>query len=214
VRWAGRLFRHYCIEGKTEPLTSDPYILPHLTNPDFADDTTGWTVQAAEDGSMRTDTFAGYGWLEGRYPRTNRGDTFLLMRRSADGPNSVSQEIKQLTPGRLYSLKAITSDYQDLINEVSRKDENAVSISIEGVEMLEGPKPAFQFTFPNCYAHILGKFNAKYPYFMNYHWRVFRAKGETAQLTISDWADPKEPGGPIGQETMLNFIEVQPYIGE
>ena len=214
VRWAGRLYRHYCIEGNTQPLTRDPYRLPHLVNPDFAQALESWSVRAAREDSIRPITSTGYGWLQGRYPRTNRGDTCIVMRRSADKPNTVSQQIKALTPGRLYSLKAITADYQDLVTETSRKAQNAVRISIEGVELLQGPKQSFQFTFPNCYAHILGKFNAKYPYYMNYHWQVFRAKNETARLTVSDWADDQGPGGPIGQQTMLNFIEVQPYIGD
>jgi hypothetical protein len=47
---------------------------------------------------------------------------------------------------------------------------------------------------------------------MNYHFWVFRAKDRTAKLTISDWADERETGGPIGQELMVNFVEVQPYL--
>lgn len=47
---------------------------------------------------------------------------------------------------------------------------------------------------------------------MNYHFEVFRAKGERARLTVSDWASAAEPGGPAGQELMFNFIEVQPYL--
>ncbi len=50
VRWMGRLFRHYCIEGKSRPYCDDPYVLPHLRNPDFEDGTSGWTVSAAEPG--------------------------------------------------------------------------------------------------------------------------------------------------------------------
>jgi len=41
---------------------------------------------------------------------------------------------------------------------------------------------------------------------------VFRALGTTAKLTISDWIDATDPGGPIGQEILYNFVEVQPYI--
>ncbi len=214
VRWAGRLYRHYAIEGNTEPLTRDPYELRHIDNPDFEDGTEGWSIREAEPGSVEVGKFSGYSWLEGRYPRTARGDTFLLMRRSAKGANSFSQEISDLKPGRLYSLKMITADYQDLLQEKSDKAQQAVSITLEGVDVLPGEENAFQFTFPNCYAHILGKFNAQYPYYMNYHWRVFRARGGKARLTVSDWVSDTEPGGPIGQELMYNFIEIQPYIGE
>ena len=47
---------------------------------------------------------------------------------------------------------------------------------------------------------------------MNYHWRVFRAKGTMARLTVSDWEERSYCAGPTGQELMYNFIEVQPYL--
>jgi hypothetical protein len=214
ARWAGRLYRHYCIDGKTTPATDDPYRLTHIENPDFADGTSGWTVQPAEEGSLRTGRYDGYSWLMGRYPQTDMGDTFLLARRSPARPNLFCQEIKDLTPGKLYSMKMVTADFQDLVHERSGKKSSAVSILLQGVEMLPGAAKSFQFTFPNCYAHVLGKFNASYPYWMNYHWRVFRAQGTSAKLTVTDWQDDKSPGGPIGQETMFNFIEIQPYLGD
>lgn len=49
---------------------------------------------------------------------------------------------------------------------------------------------------------------------MNHHRIVFRAKAPTAKLTISDWAEDGKPGGPVGQELICNFIEVQPYLGD
>ena len=212
VRWAARLYRHYCLEGAKEPLTDDPYRLSHLRNPDFADGTAGWSVQPAQEGSIRTGRFDGYSWLQGRYPLTAQGDTFLVMKRNSRGPNVISQEIVDLQPGRLYSLKTITADYQDLVGEVSRKDTHAVSIAIDNVEPQQDSKDGFQFIFPNCYAHVLGKFGSQYPYYMNYHWRVFRATGTTARLTITEWASDNAPGGPEGQELMVNFIELQPYL--
>ena len=136
------------------------------------------------------------------------------MKRSAAKPNVFSQPIKNLTPGRLYSMKMITSDYQDLVPEKSDKKQNAVSITLDNVQVSTDPRQNFQFTFPNCYAHPLGKFDARYNYWMNYHWRVFRAKGETAKLTVTDWKSNNDPGGPIGQELIFNFIEIQPYEGK
>jgi hypothetical protein len=43
---------------------------------------------------------------------------------------------------------------------------------------------------------------------------VFRAKSGAAKLTITDWASDGEPGGPIGQEIALNFVEIQPHLEE
>ena len=42
-------------------------------------------------------------------------------------------------------------------------------------------------------------------------WRVFRAKQATARLTVTDRKNATTPAGPIGQELMFNFIEIQPY---
>ena len=41
---------------------------------------------------------------------------------------------------------------------------------------------------------------------------IFRAKGPTATLVISDWKNDAEPDGPIGQELMFNNIDVHPYL--
>lgn len=210
VRWAGRLYRHYCIEGHTEMLSQDPYELTHLENPDFAEGLAGWTVSPAQEGSIAVKHLEGYGWLQGRYPRTSEGDTFLWLKRNGERPNVISQQIKNLQPGRLYSLKMYTADYQDLREGKSVKQRHALSIVIDKGELVR--EKCFQHVFANCYSHHWGPFDAQHRAWMNYHWRVFRAKGRTAQLTISDWASATEPGGPIGQELMFNFIEIQPYL--
>ena len=62
---------------------------------------------------------------------------------------------------------------------------------------------------------------------------IFRTTSDTATLTVSDWVSsdraywpaewglqvnteewkqPGQPGGPIGQELMFNFLELQPYL--
>lgn len=40
-RWAAKLMRHYCIEGHTKMLSTDPYEMDYITNPDFTHGTTG-----------------------------------------------------------------------------------------------------------------------------------------------------------------------------
>ena len=144
------------------------------------------------------------------------GDTFLWTKRSAKKANAFSQEIKGLTPGRLYSMKMITGDYGDLVAGRSEwKIHEGISIKLENADILPGPKKSFQAGFKNWSGfHELGKFKGKHRYHMNYHWRVFRARAATAALTVSDWKSDKEPGGPMGQELMFNFIEIQPYLGD
>ncbi|MBI3923338.1 MAG: hypothetical protein HY318_18095, partial [Armatimonadetes bacterium] len=211
IRWIGRLYRHYGLEGNTEPLSDDPYELRHVQNPDFEEGTRGWTTKPAKSHSVEVRQYKGYGVLQGRWG-IPFGDTFLWMKRCAAKPNEISQRIAGLTPGRLYSLKMLTSDYRDLLQGKSDKKQNAVSILLTGVELIEGPKTYFQFTYPHSYGAKWDKFDPQHQYWVNYHYRVFRAKGKTAWLTVSDWRSDSKPGGPVGQELMLNFVEIQPYL--
>ena len=132
------------------------------------------------------------------------------MKRSATRPNAFSQEIKRLQPGQLYSLKMITADHQDLQQGKSMPASHAVSIGLDGVEPFTGPQEAFSCPFRS--AASVGKFTKENPLWMNYHWRVFRATSPTARLTVTDWKDRSQPGGPAGQELLFNFLELQPYL--
>ena len=150
IRWSGRLLRHYCIEGKTTMLSTDPLMLPHLANGDFEKGLSGWTVSEAEPGSVAAKTSPGFSWLQGRYPETKRGDTVLWMKRSAAAPNVVRQPIKDLQPGRLYTFRMCSGDYRDL----STPQNLAIAIDLEGVDILPGQ--VHQDVFPNCYDHLHG----------------------------------------------------------
>jgi len=44
VRWTARLFRHYAIEGHTEPLGNDPFLLTHIRNGDFEEQGRFWNT--------------------------------------------------------------------------------------------------------------------------------------------------------------------------
>ena len=211
VRWMGRLFRHYAIEGNSEPCTRDPLVLVHVENGDFEDGLGGWQVDAAEAGGVDARTHEGFSWLQGRYPMTNQGNTVLWMKRSPQRPNAVRQKLTGLEPGRLYTLRMYSGDYRDL----SLQQSLAVSLTLDGAEVLADRSK--QDVFPNCYSHHYGPFDRDHLAWMNYHWTVFRAKSEEATLTIADWASPDQPsvgarpGGPVGQEIMFNFVQVQPY---
>lgn len=206
LRWAHKLIRHYCIEGNRTPLTRDPYQLPHLENPDFADGVSSWDVQPAEKNSIQIGRREGFSYLQGRYPKTTKGDRFLHLIRSEQAPNYLRQTIQSLESGRLYSLKAISADIQAL----DRQQLIALSIQVDGVEMLESY--GFQFPYPSCYSHEVGEYTREHPAWFNLHRLVFRAQSPTAELSITDWADGNTPGGPIGQEIALNFIEIEPFI--
>jgi len=204
IRFAHQLFRHYFIEGNTVPYTRDPYLLPHLQNPDFINGLDGWNVRAAEPGFIRPDKMQGFSWLEGRYPRTIQGDLFCRMRRSEKAPNSISQTLKSLQRGHLYSVKLISAD----IGQLDAKQVLGLSIQVKNAEILG--EYNIQFPYPSLYNHEAGPYNPSHPAWFNWHRLVFRAEGGTAELTISDWPQGA-PGGPAGQEIAFNFVEVQPF---
>jgi hypothetical protein len=213
VRFVGKLYRHYAIEGQTELLTKDPLFLTHIQNADFEKQLEGWTVHAAEEGSIAAKRFPRYGRIEGRYMGLGRpadpehiGDTFLWMKRSAQGPNTFSQPIKDLQPGRLYSLKMFTCDYQDLIHPQKKTKEEAQpfigNISIDGVD------GDTRRSFREAYAS--GP-EPRIPVWITYHWIVFRAKSPTAKITVSDWDPDPNRAATFGQEQTFNFLELEPY---
>jgi hypothetical protein len=216
LRFSAKLYRHYCIEGNTERLIDDPYMLPHITNPDFDNGDTGWTLAAAEPGAIITGHARGYGVLQTRareHGNIHAGDNFLLTTRSAVAPNRFSQAIKCLMPGRTYSLKTFTGDYGDIQKGKSIKKTHPVNIKIDGVDMLDD-KTFHQIFRSGRAGYAYPPFDRDNNLYITYHRLVFRARDTTAMLTICDWATDTDPGGPIGQELMHNFIEVQPYLDE
>ncbi len=213
VRFVGKLYRHYAMEGNTMRFTRDPLFLPHLANADFAEQTTGWTLHPATPDSIQPKSFPRYGRIEGRYMGLGRppdpehiGDSFLWMKRSEKAPNRFSQTISGLVPGRLYSLKMFTCDYQDLIHPREKTQAEASSfigvITIDNVEFDESK------SFSEMYA---SNPEPKIPVWITYHWKVFRAQGASAQLTVSDWPTDEKPTGDFGQEQTFNFLELEPY---
>lgn len=219
IRWATRLYRHYGLEGNTERLSQDPYILAHLSNGDFRGGTDSWSLKAAQRGSMGLKTHNGYGVLQELYPYREFTQTDLMwMRRSDEKPNVLSQKITDLEPGRTYIMSMKTGDYQDLINGTSVEKQHAVSIDIENVEMINDWYRNEKYGSPNATMYkaktwrTVGPFNGENQYCINVHTRVFRAKGRTAKLVISDWKQKDQPGAPAGEELVLNNIEVKPYF--
>ncbi|MGC9319617.1 MAG: hypothetical protein ACP5KN_16420, partial [Armatimonadota bacterium] len=208
LRWIGRFFEHYCIEGNTSRVTADPYVLEHIANPDFTEGLDGWTVQPAAEGSIEAGEREGLGSLQGRHYRGN--DTFALMERSAERPNVLRQTVTGLRVGRTYSAKVLFGDYGDLLDGTSRNARHSLSVRLDGVELIEGGKYAYHEVYPT--RARVGQFTREHPYFVNMRWQVFRATSTTTTLTISDWASPDEPGGPAGQRLWMNFIEVKPYL--
>jgi hypothetical protein len=137
------------------------------------------------------------------------------MKRDAKIPNVVSQRIKNLQPGRMYSAKMISGSYDQLLAGKSTPEKSGITLSVAGVETI--PKNTFQSVVANNYSHELGAFEGQNRYWFNYHQVVFRATSPSAELFISDWegsSSDGRPAGPLGETLLCNFVEVQPYFEE
>ncbi len=215
LRFSGKLYRHYCIEGRTERMTNDPYMLAHLVNPDFVDGDNGWTLYPAEGGGIKVAQANGYGRLQTRVQSSGDsiGDHFLLTTRSAAAPNRFAQQIRNLTPGRTYSLRMFTADYDDIRQGKSKKQTHHINIKIDGADII--PEKTFHQLFASGQAgHAYPPFDRENNLYITFHRVVFRAAHQNAMLTVSDWSTDTDAGGPEGQELMHNFIQVQPYMDE
>ncbi len=211
VRWSGRLFRHYAIEGKKDMLSKQygfTYTLNYIQNGDFDDGLKGWTVSKAVPSSVKTGSAKELGSVLGRWAAGQRGDNYLQLERCGNKPNTVSQIIRNLKSGKTYALDLIVADQNIVTKGKSDKQKLAFSVSIPNGMRIE-PK-CFVSTVQGHTTFSAHKDKPR-PWY-NYHSLVFRAKGPTAKLVLSDWADKKNPGGPIGQKLLINCIEVRPYL--
>jgi len=219
LRWESALYRHYCIDGETELLSAKygwTYGLDHVSNPDFHEEFAGWTVEAAGKDSVVLGYIESYARAQGRYwhrtsePDEPAGNSFALMKRNSARPNLLSQEIKGLVPGKLYSVQMITADYQDIIHGRSIEKKLATSMRVEGAEIVRALSYS-AVPVSNSYTHLRLPFNDG-PVWKNHYCVMFRATAPVAKLLISDWIADDAPGGDEGQEIMVNYVQVQPYF--
>jgi hypothetical protein len=134
------------------------------------------------------------------------GDTFLWMKRNENRPNKFSQEVLNLEPGRLYSLKMFSCDYTDLVQAKKKTLEEASKFI--GRIVIDGADVDLNRSFTEMYASSP---EPSIPVWITYHWIVFRARDTTATLSVSDWPGDDTFEGPIGLEQTFNFLELQPY---
>jgi hypothetical protein len=216
-RWMGKLNRHYCIEGKTEMLTAggDPayrmdYELDHIDNGSFTDGLDGWTVLPGDKGTIDARTRLGLDHLMRHRLSAVQKDSFCWMKRDAYAPNRIVQKIRNLELGRLYSLRFYTRDFKD----PQTRQELCIGAKVTPSEMISD----------KCFVQVHKSNNPKLGW-LNFHRLVFRATASTARLEISDWIlEPGRPffsggeeghvylGAPEGQETMITFVQIQPYL--
>ena len=203
LRWASRLIRHYALEGRTGRL-SDKYAFRyesgHLGNGDFADGLEGWTVEAAEPGSIRSAKIKGLASLQGRKVKEAGGDQACVFKRCASKPNGLRRKLAGLEKGRLYSLRFALAPVADGAVKKDGRHPFVFNARVDGAEDVTAASPAAKWGSVDRRAGALSARTL-----------VFRALSGTAELVFSDWADSKTPGGDVGEELALNFVRVVPY---
>ena len=206
IRWLGALYRHYGIEGRTDRLSERygyTYKLDHVENPGFEKGMVGLEVSEAEEGSVGTGEVTDE-MRPAAYYVGPRGKTYLWMQRSGKAPNRVRQQIRNLRPGEYYAIKLYSADLGDLATKLTTPQ--GVSVSVRGGEIIE----------QECARDVCRSYSARgrKPLYFSSFFIAFRAKGATAELEITDWADDQTPGGPVGQRLSIDFNQVKPlYMG-
>ena len=216
VRWTAKLLHYYCIEGGTEPLAPQfgfKYRPELVKNGEFFDDFAGWTVEAAETGSIAVDSIKGFGKTGMRRcfsPRIKDshpwGDRFARFRHSAKAPNVLRQKVGGLVRGRTYEFMFCTADYADALGKGVPPSSYVFTARVDGAEELKDL----------AYEHVSQilasdrKAGKRLPTIVT-HRLVFRATGPEAELVFSDWLDARTPGEADGQVRILNFVALWPY---
>ena len=205
VRWSFRLMRHYAVEGHTELLSTRygfKYNPGFLSNGDFADGLDGWTASPAAEGSLRTQTIAGYGKnSQGRWGGGSAGDTVCVMTRSADKPNRISQTAQGLEVGKAYCLQFVTADLQDVLDQKYNPRRYGIRAELAGAEIL-ADKGFVHIDRRNAGRYQDNNNVAK----INLNRILFRATAVTQVVAFDD-----EQAAP-GETLILNFVQLKPYL--
>lgn len=199
VRWIARLFRHYCLEGRTSRLSDDygyAYAPAHVANGDFAKGLAGWTVEPATDGAVEARTVTSWGRKALRISgKSEVGDTAAVFRRSEKGVSFLRTKVAGLKPGALYAFKYAVGDVRAL-KQKEAPTPRSFGIAARVVGAAEpGDLPLDRYG-------LREHRNA----FCNFRVCVFRATASDAELVFSD-ADAEN-----GAELAVNAVSVAPYF--
>lgn len=213
--WMTELYKHYCIEGKKNLLSEEygfVYNLPYIKNPDFIFGLNSWELKPVTKTSIKVESLSGWGFARGSCNTIPDGDAFVVMDIDPQEPNVVSQTIKNLVPGKLYSAEMYSADYQDIIAGKRMKKFNSISLKIDGAEVVEDLTYVKQFQSDHSMP-LFQRGKRKDGPCLNFHYVVFKALSETAKITIIDRPDKSIANEVTMQKQVLfNFVQVQPYF--
>jgi len=105
----------------------------------------------------------------------------------------------------------IVADKRDIEAGLSREQRLAASLQIEGAEVLpDGGYQSIPVSSPWSHEQLPFKNG---PAWFNHFRVLFRATAETARIEISVQAANGE-SDPVGQDLLINYVQVQPYFEE
>lgn len=206
LRWFCRLIRHYALEGNTEMLSDRygyRYIPGHLQNGDFTQKLEHWVIQNAGDNTIRHETVGSYGTGIQKRQEPSTGNHVCVFKRDNKTPNKLFQIMKGFVPGKFYALRYAVADLAEVKAKKGTSSILELNATLEGAKIVTDSMPVAKYDFKR----EVGKY-------INRHTIVFQAKKQEIKLTFSDWKNDSESGAPVGQELMLNFIQVKPYYND
>lgn len=193
LRWCFALLKHYCIEGNTSMLSEKygyTYNLKLLKNPDFEDKLEHWQISGKVEAASK-EKFGKN--CQQRYGSSfSQGDTFALLTREDNTPSVVRQKITGLTPGKLYSVYYMTSDYDDVCENKFAPKKVGLTLTIPGTTIVRR-----SYYIDRRKSRKVSMNACKY---------VFRPKSSETELIFSN------ASAPVGSRQTLNYITVRPYF--
>ena len=210
VRWTGRVFRYYGIEGGTENLAEKMGYrrVPGLVkNPDFDSGLDGWII---ESGVVEPFEHRNLGSsIESRQYDYSVGLHAAKFVTRASVVNRLSQTMEGLERGRHYALLFALVNGDSIENPTIGPPPRAFSAKVEGATCIDDL----------TVVHRQGK---KYKYsikhagkdiYVNTYRYVFRADSSAAKLVFED-RDGNGLAAPDGTTQVINYIVVRPYYCE
>ena len=216
ILWLAALYKHYCIDGKKNLLSEEygyVYELPYIKNPDFTSGLKFWDISPARENSIKMQQLPGWGFARGACNKKPDGDDFVVLDIDSQKPNCVSQKIKNLIPGKLYSAEMYSADYQDIIAGKRKKKFNSISLKIEGAEIIKNLSYVKKFQSDHNIAVLFPRGKRNNGPCLNYHYVIFKALTHDAKISIIDRPSKSVADDVFPQKQVLfNFVQIQPYF--
>lgn len=211
IRWTGRCFRYYGIEGGADNLAEKlGYArLPGFAkNVDFDHGLEGWTVEGG-DVKPRNVPRLGKGFEARVKARGKEGDNVAEFTTVEGVPSRLSQTLTGLKPGEYYTVMFVHGNSDSLEKPSREKPPRAMTARLEGCACVK------DLTFHYRIRRPLRLFRAPEGSvgYLNTYRYVFKASSASAKLVFED-RDDEGRAAPAGTRQFLNYVVVRPFYHE